>query len=271
MPRYFIEVAYKGTAYSGFQIQKNGITIQEEVEKALAIFFKQTFSLTGSSRTDAGVHALQNFFHFDVMEPLPKDKNAYRSKGFFQAEVFENQFSNDSNLKGSVYNLNAILPRDIVIKGIYEVTENMHCRFDAIVREYKYYIYTNKNPFLQETAFYYPYKLDLDKLNEAATLLLEYQDFTSFSKRNTQVKNFICEITKSEWITEKDTLIYCVKANRFLRGMVKGLVGTMLKVGRGIISLEEFKEIIESRDCRKADFSVASRGLFLIKVEYKSH
>ena len=269
MPRYFIEVSYKGTSYSGFQIQKNGITIQEEIEKALAIFFKQPFSLTGSSRTDAGVHALQNFFHCDVTKRLSKDENVFYSKTFFAAPDYEKHFSNDKSLKGPVYSLNAILPRDIVIKRIFEVPENMHCRFDAVSREYKYYIYSNKNPFIQETAFYYPYKLDLDQLNEAAALILKYEDFTSFSKRNTQVKNFICGIMKSEWIMEKNTLVYHVKANRFLRGMVKGLVGTMLKVGRGIISLEEFQCIIESRDCRKADFSVAANGLFLVKVHYK--
>ena len=269
MPRYFIEVSYKGTAYSGFQIQKNGNTIQEEVEKALHIFFKQSLSLTGSSRTDSGVHALQNYFHFDVPASLQADKNAYASKAFYQAKSFEKENSKDeSQFKASVYNLNAILPRDIVIKRIFEVNDNMHCRFDAISREYKYYIYTSKDPFLQETAFYYPYKLDLEKLNIAAALLQEYQDFTTFSKRNTQVKHFICEIQKSEWIIEKNVLVYHVKANRFLRGMVKGLVGTMLKVGRGIISSDEFKRIIENKDCTKADFSVGPQGLFLIKVGY---
>src|SRR5665213_2633511 len=267
MPRYFIEVSYKGTAYSGFQIQKNGITIQVEIEKALHIFFKQSFSLTGSSRTDAGVHALQNYFHFDVPESLPAGRS--QSKAFYQVSNLEKENSNDkSQLIASVYNLNAILPRDIVIKRMFEVPDNMHCRFDAISREYKYYIYTIKDPFLQETAFYYPYKLDLEKLNLAALLLREYQDFTSFSKRNTQVKHFICEIQKSEWVIENNVLVYQVKANRFLRGMVKGLVGTMLKVGRGIISLEEFRRIIENKDCTKADFSVGPQGLFLIKVEY---
>src|SRR6185437_3803270 len=209
MPRYFIEVSYKGTAYSGFQIQKNGITIQEEIEKALHIFFKQTFSLTGSSRTDAGVHALQNYFHFDVPEPLPPGKS--QSKAFYQEANPEKENLKDKNeLFASVYNLNAILPRDIVIKRIFEVPDNMHCRFDAISREYKYYIYTTKDPFLQETAFYYPYKLELENLNLAAALLKDYEDFTSFSKRNTQVKHFICEIQKSEWIIENNVLVYQV-------------------------------------------------------------
>lgn len=264
MPRYFIEVSYKGTAYSGFQIQKNGITIQEEIEKALKIYFKAAISLTGSSRTDAGVHALQNFFHFDIVEPLGSDDPLPASKFFHLAS----HTKEPDHLDSAAYSLNAILPKDIVIKRIFEVPEKIHCRFDAISREYAYYIYSGKDPFLQDRAFYYPYKLNMERLNKAASLLLTYSDFTTFSKRNTQVKHFICELKKSEWRRQENVLVYEVKANRFLRGMVKGLVGTMLKVGRGIISLEDFEEIIESKDCRKADFSVASQGLFLVRVEY---
>lgn len=243
MPRYFIEVSYKGTAYSGFQVQQNAVTIQSEVEKALNIYFKQTFFLTGASRTDAGVHALQNFFHFDIEKPIefPETK---------------------------IYNLNSILPKDIVIKRIFPVAENAHCRFDAITREYKYFIYTEKNPFLQDTAYYFPYSLDIHKLNEAASLLLQHKNFTSFSKKNTQVNNFICDIKKSEWIMEKSTLVYNVEANRFLRGMVKGLVGTMLRVGTNKITLDQFNDIIINKDGSKTDFSVPSHALFLIAVTY---
>lgn len=243
MPRYFIEVSYKGTNYSGFQVQKNANSIQAEIEKALNIYFKQTFSLTGSSRTDAGVHALQNYFHFDA-EMLLEEK------------------------KGFVYNLNCILPLDIVIKRIFRVDSDAHCRFDAFSREYKYFIFQNKNPFLQDRAFYYPYPLHIGKLNDAAKLLMNYKDFTSFSKRNTQVKDFICNLKKSEWIEEKETLVYSVEANRFLRGMVKGLVGTMLRVGTDKMTLNEFQDIIKNRDCTKADFSVDSKGLFLVSVNY---
>jgi tRNA pseudouridine38-40 synthase len=243
MARYFIEVSYKGSNYSGFQVQKNANSIQAEIEKALRLFFKEPFTLTGSSRTDAGVHALQNYFHFDSDIPIAEKK-------------------------GFVYNLNSILPLDIVIKKIFQVDNNAHCRFDAISREYKYYIFRNKNPFLQDRAFYYPYKIDIDKLNEASKLLMTYKDFTSFSKRNTQVKDFICNIKKSEWIEENATLIYNVEANRFLRGMVKGLVGTMLRVGTGKLILNQFEEIIKARDCTKADFSVDSKGLFLVSVNF---
>jgi len=243
MPRYFIEVAYKGTAYSGFQIQQNANTIQAEVEKALAVVFKRKFELTGSSRTDAGVHALQNYFHFDSNEGIQ-----------------------DAGKR--IYNLNAVLPSDIVVKNLFQVAENTHCRFDAISREYRYYIYRRKNPFKSETAYFYPYNVNLENLNKAATGLTQFHDFTTFSKRNTQVNNFTCTIYKSEWKIENDMLVYQVIANRFLRGMVKGFVGTMLRVGTGKISLEKFEEIVLLKDCSRADFSVPSRGLFLVQVNY---
>src|SRR6185312_4713482 len=152
---------------------------------------------------------------------------------------------------------------------IYQVADDAHCRFEAVSREYKYFIYQHKNPFLEGRAYYFPYKLNLENLNKAAEIILQYQDFTSFSKKNTQVNNFICKMIISEWIIENNILVYNVKANRFLRGMVKGMVATMLKVGTGKISLEEFDAILISRDCSKADFSAPSHGLFLVGVEYK--
>ncbi len=250
MPRYFIEVSYKGTVYSGFQVQQNAVTIQSEIEKALQIYFKDTFSLTGSSRTDAGVHALQNFFHFDT-----------------SADLFLNT-GKDFARNRFVYNLNAILPKDIVIKRVFQVNDNAHSRFDAVAREYKYFIYRHKNPFLEDRAYYFPYSVDIDRLNEAAGILLQQTDFTSFSKRNTQVNNFNCTLYKSEWILEAGQLIYNVKGNRFLRGMVKGLVGTMLRVGMNKITIEEFSQIIMDKNCARADFSVPSHGLFLVAVLY---
>jgi tRNA pseudouridine38-40 synthase len=240
MPRYFIEVSYKGTNYSGFQKQQNANSVQAELEKALEIFYRQKFDLTGSSRTDAGVHALQNFFHFD----------------------------SDTLLDDGSYNLNAILPDDIVAKRIFPVADDAHCRFDAISREYHYYIYQDKNPFLQGRAYYVPYTIDIELLQAAAAEIKNHTDFTSFSKRNTQVKTFECTIYQSEWIKQDDSLVYTVKANRFLRGMVKGLVGTMLLTGKKKISLEEFSAIITGRDCTKADFSVSADGLFLVNVAY---
>jgi len=249
MPRYFLEVAYKGTAYSGFQTQQNANTVQAEIEKAFHILRKEPVTLTGSSRTDAGVHALQNFFHFDTVLSL------HQWKGI----EGEAHFS---------YKMNAILPADIVIKALLPVAEDAHCRFDAISREYNYYIYRLKDPFLRDRAFYFPYKLDVEKMQAAAAILMEHTDFTSFSKRNTQVKSFSCRIGESRWFWEGNCLVYNVKANRFLRGMVRALTATMLKVGRGILTLEEFQEIIIARDCTRASFAVPAHGLFLMRVEY---
>ncbi|HMC85378.1 MAG TPA: tRNA pseudouridine(38-40) synthase TruA [Chitinophagaceae bacterium] len=240
--RYFLELMYKGTNYSGFQVQENAPnTIQQETEKALAILAKQPITMTGSSRTDTGVHALQNFFHFD----------------------FDGTF--DEHL---LYKINSIIPRDIVIKNIYLVPTDAHCRFDAISRSYSYHIYQEKNPFLADKAYYFPYSLSLEKLQEAAAAIKTYTDFTSFSKRNTQVKTFVCSIIESEWKQEGDEIIYKVKANRFLRGMVRGLTATMLLAGRNKINIDQFKAIIEAKDCKLADFSVPGHGLFLINVEY---
>lgn len=241
MHRYFLEVAYKGTQYSGFQVQSNANSIQTETEKALEIYFKQKISLTGSSRTDAGVHALQNFFHFDTEIVISKN---------------------------DLYRLNAILPKDIVAKNMFTVKPDAHCRFDALSREYQYFIYQSKDPFKADRAWFYPYKTDINILQEAATIVKQYNDFTSFSKRNTQVKNFLCTIEHSEWTMKNGSLIYTVRANRFLRGMVKGLVGTMLKAGRKLITLDEFKNIIESKDCTAANFTPPAHGLFLAAVTY---
>lgn len=241
--RYFLEVSYKGTNYAGFQIQKNGITIQGEVEKALATILRTNIGLTGSSRTDAGVHAFQNYFHFDLDFKLPEQ---------------------------SIYNLNSILPKDIVIKTITRVPDNAHCRFHATSREYSYYIYFSKNPFLTELAWFYPYRLNIEALQQAAASIVNHTNFTSFSKRNTQAYTNLCKITKSTWFEDREKLAYNVKSNRFLRGMVRGLVGTMLQVGRGIISNNDFNNIIETQDCTKANFSTPAKGLFLSAVEFSS-
>lgn len=240
MPRYFIEVAYKGTAYSGFQVQQNAISVQSEVEKALRIYYRREFSLTGSSRTDAGVHAWQNFFHFDTGETI----------------------------EDASYHVNAILPPDIVVKRIYAVADDMHSRFSALSRQYRYYIYQHKNPFLEDRAYYFPFPLTMDLLQEAAGILLTYNDFTSFSKRNTQTKTKLCTLITSSWEEENGTLVYTVEANRFLRGMVRGLVATMLQAGRGRITIEQFCGIIEAKDCIKADFSAPAQGLFLTNVRF---
>ena len=241
MNRYFIEVAYKGTRYAGSQVQTNAVTVQSEIEKAFEIYFRRQVMLTGSSRTDSGVHALQNFYHFDL-----------------ETEINPR----------AIYNINAILPGDIAVNNIIPVQPTAHCRFDAIGRVYEYFIYTEKNPFLAERAYYYPYTIDIEILQAVAGLVMGFTDFTSFSKRNSQVKTFDCQMVQSEWIQREDCLVYRVAANRFLRGMVKGLVGTMLQVGRGKISQEGFVQVIEKRDCTQADFSVPGHGLFLVQVQY---
>ncbi len=241
MTRYFLEVSYKGTRYSGFQIQENAGSIQAEVERALETFLRKKTGLTGSSRTDTGVHALQNFFHFDY------------------EGVIEDQ---------SIYNLNALLPGDISVRNIFPVAPDAHCRFDAISREYRYYVYGKKDPFLTDRAYYFPYPLDREQLGAAADLLRGYTDFSTFAKRNSQVKTFECSVRESRWEEEGECLVYHVMANRFLRGMVRGLVGTMLQVGRGKLSLAQFGQVIEGKNNQLADFSVPGHGLFLFRVNF---
>jgi tRNA pseudouridine38-40 synthase len=241
MPRYFLELSYKGTNYSGFQVQKNANTIQSEVEKALQTLYRQQFVLTGSSRTDAGVHALQNFFHFDtglVLKPQ------------------------------SLYNLNAILPADIAVSALYNVQGDAHSRFAALSREYKYLLYQNKNTFLYDRAWHYPFRIDKDLLHKAAELTKGQTNFIAFSKRNTQVNNFNCIIQHSQWKWEGECLVYNVKANRFLRGMVRALVASMLKVARGICSLDEFESLFNDAGQSSASFAAPAHGLYLIQVEY---
>jgi tRNA pseudouridine38-40 synthase len=242
MSRYFLEISYKGTAYSGFQSQLNtDETIQSEVQKAFAILQREEVEMVGSSRTDAGVHALQNYLHFDYT-------------GQIHPQV--------------IYKLNAILPPDIVVKRIIEVGAETHCRFDALSREYKYYVYRRKDPFLRDRAFYFPYRLDIEKMKEAAGVIKGYTDFRSFSKRNTQVKTFECRIMESEWLMEGGCLVYRVKANRFLRGMVRALTATMLKLGRGKLEMGALREVIEAKDNTRASFAVPAHGLFLVEVGF---
>lgn len=242
MPRYFLSVRYMGTQYAGSQVQENAKTIQEELEKAMKTLFRERIELTGSSRTDAGVHAIRNYFHFDREQMMEGDP---------------------------VYKLNAILPGDIAVLSIEEVISDAHCRFDAIARAYEYRIYDSKDPFFSDRGWFYPYPLDLGLLNEAATVLLGTHDFTSFAKRNSQVHTHQCTIFESEWIKKDRVYIYTVRGNRFLRGMVRGLVATMARVGRGKITVDQFKEIIAGKDCTLADFSAPPQGLQLRDVFYQ--
>lgn len=230
-----------GNEYAGFQVQANAITIQSEVEKAFSIFFRKTVSLTGSSRTDTGVHARQNFFHFD----------------------WETEMN-----PATIYNLNALLPASIVIKRLIGMPAGAHSRFDAISREYRYYITITKDPFLKDRSYYYPYTLDKGVLQKAALIIKGQEDFSSFSKKGSQAKTMQCRIYESEWGEEEGSWVYRVEANRFLRGMVRGLAGTMLQVGRGKMTIEEFEAVIRSKDATRADFSVPGQGLFLQRVNF---
>lgn len=246
MARYFIELSYHGAAYAGFQVQQNAHTVQGEVEKALAVYFREPVSLTGSSRTDAGVHALQNYFQFDNVMEL-----------------------DEPSCSKAVYHLNAILPADISIKRLRRVADEAHCRFDAISRSYLYTIYRFKDPFLTDRAFYHPYSIDLKLLNQAAEMLMLYTDFESFAKKHNQAFTNNCTIYKSEWVEKQPGVFtYNVVGNRFLRGMVRGLVGTMLPVGRGKCTLAQFKYIIEAKNPQLANFAVPAHGLMLEKVSF---
>ena len=241
--RYFLEVFYKGTGYAGFQVQQNAVTIQSELEKALGILLKEKPVLTGSSRTDAGVHAEQNFFHFDLDGKIDP---------------------------GITYNLNAILPGDIAVRQLIPVKEGAHCRFDAIARRYRYSIYRFKNPFQADRAYFFPYRMDIDHLNQMAEVLKGTHDFTSFSKRNTQVRTFTCSIEESWWEDGGEVIHFHITGNRFLRGMVRGLVGTMIRLGRkgDAGGVDTLRNILGERNCSAADFSVPARGLCLEKVVF---
>lgn len=241
MSRYFLELSYKGTRYSGFQVQENANTVQAEIEKALAVLLREKVSCTGSSRTDAGVHGMQNYFHFDFAGDVPA---------------------------GTVYRLNAILPVDIAVKLLWKMWPDAHCRFDAIARRYQYILYDRKDPFLEDRGWFYPYPLDQVILNDVARQVCQTVDFTSFAKRNSQVKTFDCRILESEWERTATGWVYRVEANRFLRGMVRGLVGTMLQAGRGNLSMEQFKAVIDGQNNQEADFSAPGKGLYLVEVIY---
>ena len=244
MQNYFLRVRYNGKNFAGFQIQENAKTIQGEIEHALKVYFKEDIQLTGSSRTDAGVHARCNYFHFK---------------------------SSLAKVEDAVYHLNAILNESIAIEGIYPVPEDAHSRFDALSRSYAYHVYHRKNPFLEGAAWYYPYPLQIDLMNDAAAVFIGSHDFTSFSKKHTQVFTNQCTIDEAKWISEGEELVFRVRGNRFLRGMVRALVGTMLKVGRGRLTVSDVETILAARDNTLADFSAPAHGLFLEDIVYPQH
>lgn len=240
--RYFIEFSYFGKNYHGFQTQPNAASVQETLTKAMQLLVDKSIEIVGAGRTDSGVHAKQMFAHFDV------------------ANVIDTSYW--------IPKLNAYLPKDIVIYDIFEVSKEAHARFDAKSRTYEYYIHTFKDAFLEDTSWYYFQQLDVNQMNKACQILFEYIDFECFSKVHTDVHTFNCTITEANWKRVNNQLIFTVKADRFLRNMVRAIVGTMINVGNGKTSLEEFREIIESKNRSKAGFSVPAHGLFLVAIEY---
>ncbi|RAU84185.1 tRNA pseudouridine(38-40) synthase TruA [Pontibacter arcticus] len=243
--RYFLEIAYDGTRFHGWQVQPNALSVQEVLEDCLSKVLRQPIATTGSGRTDTGVHASQQFVHFDVAQQLDTAQ--------------------------AVYKFNRLLPADIAANNLYLVSEEAHARFDAFARTYHYHISLRKNPFNRHYAAYISKPLDVELMNEAAAILLKYEDFTTFSKVKGDTKHYRCTIHEASWQQNGQELIFTIRANRFLRGMVRLIVGTLLDVGRGKLSIIQFESIIASQDRSKASGAAPSEGLYLAKVEYPEH
>lgn len=245
MPRYFIKLAYNGNNYHGWQSQENAVSVQSELEKCMSLKLGFNVKLTGCGRTDTGVHAREFYAHFDMDNPF-----------------------NQVSKKAFINNMNQFLPADISIFDIIEVDQAANARFDAISRTYKYYIHQQKNPFLQQYSFYHYGAIDLGLMNQACLILFDYEDFTSFSKLHSKTKTNICHISLCKWEQVGDQIIFTIQADRFLRNMVRAIVGTLLEIGKGKLTISGFREVIESKNRSKAGFSVPGHALFLEKVNY---
>lgn len=240
--RYFIELSYNGKAYHGWQNQPNAISVQQILEDALSKLLKSKIEIVGAGRTDAGVHAEQMFAHLG----------------------FQDKF----DIEKMIFKLNSFLPKDISIHNILEVKEDAHARFDAVSRTYNYKIALRKDVFNYEGSYYLKHDLNVAKMNEAANILFDYKNFKCFSRSNTDVKTYHCDIMLAEWKKTDNQLIFTIKANRFLRNMVRAIVGTMLDIGHGKTTIEQFHEIIKSENRTKAGASVPAHGLYLSRIEY---
>ena len=240
--RYFIQISYNGTNYHGWQQQPNASSVQETLNKALSTVLNRTIDCMGAGRTDTGVHATQMYAHFDCDEL--------------------------QNTTSIIHKLNSFLPKDIVVHDLIQVHNDAHARFDATKRTYEYHIHSFKNAFLQNKSWYFHQKLTIDLMNEACKILFNHTDFQCFSKVHTDVNTFDCKIYEAFWKLDNANLIFTISADRFLRNMVRAIVGTMVNVGLEKITLEEFQTIIESKDRNKAGFSVPAHGLYLTKIEY---
>lgn len=243
MQRYFGRLSFKGTRYHGWQVQPNALSVQEVIENAFSVILQEKIAVTGAGRTDTGVHASFYMLHFD-------SENGQIDEVWLVAR------------------LNSFLPADIAFHSIMKVPPDAHARFSAISRTYQYFIHQQKDPFLTGTSFFFRRNLDLPKMNEACQVLFSISDFTSFSKLHTDVKTNLCKVFQAKWEKENDRIIFTVTADRFLRNMVRALVGTMLEVGLGKISVEDFIEIIYKKDRRAAGVSVPAEGLYLTEIIY---
>ncbi len=241
--RYFIELSYRGTRYYGWQLQRNAPSVQQALEEGLAVLLREAVEVTGAGRTDTGVHAAYYVAHFDVAREI-------------------------ADPEGFCYHLNAVLPGDIAVFGLTRVADDAHARFDAVRREYRYHILSCKDPFRRETTWQYYVDMDIDAMNRAAALVLEHEDFTTFSKLHSNNKTTICHVYKSLWYKKNNELIYTVASDRFLRNMVRSLVGTLVDVGRGKLSVDGFADALRSLDRSRASGSAPAQGLFLSDVAY---
>jgi len=242
--RFFIELSYNGKAYHGWQNQPDAISVQEVLEKTMSTLLQHDIAVVGAGRTDTGVHASQMFAHFDFDNQLPEN---------------------------IIFKLNSFLPNDIAIAAIFEVKDDAHARFHALSRTYNYRISTDKNVFNYDFAYGLQKTLDLVVMNRACDILLEYKDFQCFSKVKTDVKTYNCNLMQAFWTVEGDELIFTIQADRFLRNMVRAIVGTMINIGLGKLEVEKLHDILNSKDRGEAGFSVPAHGLYLVSIEYPEH
>lgn len=243
MKRYFIRLAYNGTNYHGWQVQDNAHTVQAEINEKLSLLLGEVVNVVGCGRTDAGVHAREFFAHFEAG----------------QLKISPDELS---------YKLDRFLPGDVVVYNIFKVNADSHSRFSAISRTYRYFISRTKDPFCDKQCYYFHGPLDLESMEKACQYLFEFEDFTSFSKLHTQTTTNLCKISEAFWEEKNGKLIFTITADRFLRNMVRAVVGTLLEIGKGKLKTEDMKNIIEAKDRSKAGFSVPAQGLFLEKVSY---
>ncbi len=241
--RYFLELSYRGTAYNGWQRQPDAPSVQAVVERTLSTLLHENVEVTGAGRTDTGVHAAYYVAHFDASSPIAAPDDF-------------------------CYHLNALLPDDIAARGLRAVRDDTHARFDAQLREYQYYILDHKDPFRRETSWQYYQELDMDAMNRAAAKMLAFNDFTTFSKLHSANKTTICRVSVSEWRREPGGLVYMIAADRFLRNMVRATVGTLVDVGRGKLTVDQFDSALRSLDRSRAGGSAPAQGLFLTRVVY---